>query len=105
VFFGEKVYLGVEEFFGTLMKYEVPELFLVPENINNFDIYTTDITPTNLVFKIKVNKADATWSLEQCSASWTLNTQGYDKIWFKLGLQASDANISPVVSSVKIRVI
>lgn len=104
-FKGEKVYIGVEEYFGMLCSYQVPELFIVNDSNINYGIYTIDHKNNYGIFKIKVNKSDSTWSNEQCVVNWYTNSDGYENIWMKMRLQSSIAHSSPVVTSVKIRVI
>lgn len=104
-FNGERVYLGVEEYFGELLTYVPPEIFASPDNATNYTIFTIDDTMDIPVFKVKVNKQDGTWANEKFSVDWTTNKRGSDTLWLKMILSSSTDYTSPVVTSIKVRVV
>jgi hypothetical protein len=104
-FKGERVYAGVEEYFGSLLSFTSPELFASPESDGNLDIYTLDDSDGRLVFPVKVNKSDASWSLEQFEQTWLVSRGANNQLWFKMLLNSASGFTSPIVSSVRVRVV
>lgn len=104
-FKGEQLYQGVDEYFGSLLTYVPPETFAIPENTNNYDIYTIDVIDIGSVFKVKVDKSNGTWQNETYDYSWSVGRSTSNQLWFKLILSSSEDYKSAVVSSVKVRVV
>jgi len=105
MFTGERLYTGVEEYFGSLLTFVPPELFASPEMDGNLTVYTLDDTDGRLVFPVKVNKSDATWQLEQFNQEWLVSRGENDTLWFRLVLDSVTGMTSPIVSQVRVRVI
>lgn len=102
-FAGEQVYTGVDEFFGSLLKYVPAELFNSSEQ--DINIFTTVRVDGNLYFKVKVDKTDSSWQDELFLADWIVQSGADNKLYVKAVLQTSDIKVSPVIHDFKIRVI
>lgn len=104
-FKGERVYYGVQEYFGKLLTYVPLELFSLPENGNNFSIFTLEDIDGDVYFKVKINPADTDWNNEYCNVDWSIKNGQSNVIYLKLLLESINNKSSPVVNNVKIRVI
>jgi hypothetical protein len=104
-FFGEKIYNGVEEYFGRLLTYVPPEHFNSETASGDYSIYTIDSSSGNLLFKVKVNKKDASWSSELFQTEWLVHGDTGNQLYVKAILKASDNGQSPVLEHFKVRVI
>lgn len=104
-FKGEKIYAGVEEYFGELLEYTPPEVFSSPESDQDMTIYTIEDETGDLIFKVKVDKTDPSWSNECYEPSWLVSRGDNNEIWIKMVLESSSGVTSPIVSSIKVRVV
>lgn len=103
-FKGERLYQGVEEYFGLLSKYVPPELFSSSDRDNDLSVFTIE-KPSDAVFKVKADKTDGTWANETTSVSWSIARGPSNRLWLKLVFTASEDYRSSVVKSVQMRVI
>lgn len=106
-FKGNKVYTGVEEYFGQLLEFLSPEEFAYLDESDSryWSSFTIENPDGNWYFKIKVNKTDASWINEQFSADWAVQNGPAQEIWVKAELTTNNSAVTPVIESYKVRVI
>jgi hypothetical protein len=104
-FAGERVYNGVDEYFGRLLQYIPPEQFNAPESDTNLGVFTIDDSNGHLYFKVKVDKTDASWINERYEADWMVQNDTTNQLFVRAILTATEATQSPVIKSFSIRVI
>lgn len=106
-FTGEQIYTGVDEYFGSKLTYMPPEMFasLSSGDPRYYTTFTLENIDDNLYFKVKVDKTDATWTSELISTDWLVQSAATNTLYVKGVLASSDTTSTPVVHSVKVRVI
>ena len=107
-FRGARVYNGFTEHFGNLLSYLPLEEFsrLSPDDIRYYKSFTLETgTNGNLYLKVKVNKADPTWSSELIDTDWTAQGGPVNTIWVKAILSSSSVTNTPIIEDFNIRVI
>lgn len=104
-FSGDKIYLGVDKSFASLLKYVPPEVFYMKENENNLDIFTAEELGGFYYFKVRILNSDSSWKKENNSVIIQKQTTESNKIYVKALLKSSDEGISPHINSFSIRVI
>jgi hypothetical protein len=106
-FKGDKVYTGVDEYFGMLLKYVSPESFSSIEeaDVTTFGSYTIEDVDGNLYFKVKVQKTDASWKEEQYEIDWAVQSDETSDVYVKAVLATSESKHSPIIKNFSIRVI
>lgn len=128
-FQGEQVYHGVDVYFGALLRYVTPEAFsyygvvdseanpidsIVDAEANPIDTfkadssygsYTIEDLDGNLYFKVKVDKQDASWALEEFEIKYLTQTAQSNQLYVKVLLQTPNESLTPKLDSFKVRVI
>ena len=106
-FQGEQVYQGADQYFGRLMVYRSPEEFAYAEAGDPlyYDMFTIEDGDGNWYIKVKVDKTDATWSSEQYSVNWAVQSSKTNQLYVKALLSTADAGQTPRIDSFKVRVI
>lgn len=104
---GERVYTGVSEYFGRLLRYVVPEAFdiLTPSDSRYYNVFTFVDTSDRRYVKIKVDKSDSSWRDELVDSDWIVQTSADNKIYVRAVLQSSEAGLTPQIQSFKVTVI
>lgn len=103
-FLGEKLYTGVDEYFGKLLNYVSQEEFEIIEN-NNYNVFTIEEVDDQLYFKVKVDKTSSTWQNEHFAIDFVVQSQSNNQLWIKAILSSNDSTLTPVLESFKVRVI
>jgi hypothetical protein len=106
-FAGEQIYHGVGEYFGRLMAYRSPEEFAYaePGDPLYYDMFTIEDNDGNWYIKVKVDKTDASWTDEQYSATWSVQSSESNQLYVKALLSTSNKGQTPRIDSFKVRVI
>lgn len=106
-FTGEKVYTGVEEYFGVKLSYMAPDLFsyLQPSDKNYYTVFTIEELDGAIYFKVKVNKKDSTWSEELYEADWTIQNSDTNQLWVKAIMSSSADGKTPRIENFRVQVI
>ena len=104
-FSGEKVYNGVERYFGSLLEYVTPEKFNNSEFNNDLNIYTIEDYYGNLYFKIKIDPSDSSWQNEQVYVKYMLRLDEVNTLYVKAILKSNDSTLSPHILSFQARVV
>ena len=106
-FTGEQLYNGVGENFGALLEYVSPEVFSSLEVSD--DLYYNSFTVEDFTgvgyIKVKVNKADSSWSEERYSYDWTVQSAATNTLYVKATLSSSNPNLTPYIEDFKIQCI
>lgn len=105
VFADERVYNGVEEYFGSLLKYMPLEQFNAVDSEDAYDYFTIDDSIDNLYLKVKVNKTDSSWKDERFDADWSVQADQTNTIYVKAVLSSTETANSPIIEDFKVRVI
>jgi hypothetical protein len=106
-FSGEKVYTGVDEYFGRRLAYMAPDLFafLEPGDTNYYNVFTIEELDGAVYFKVKVNKQDSTWLQEKFGFDWTVQNSESNQLWVKAVLTSSATGKTPRIESFRVQVI
>lgn len=104
-FRGDKVYLGVDKSFASLLKYVPPEIFYMKDNKDNLEIFTCEQLNGFYYFKVKILNSDSSWKKEKNNVIIQKQTTESNKIYVKAIIKSSDEGISPHINSFSIRVI
>ena len=106
-FNGDQIYLGLDEFFGTKLKYIAPDYFafLEPSAKNYYNVFTVEDVDGKLYFKVKVNKTDASWTEELYDMTWNYQSTNSSSLWVKAILTADQKDNSPKLDSYQVQVI
>jgi len=102
---GERIYNGVNEYFGRLLTYVAPEQFNTGDFDTDLGIYTVDNPSGNMYFRVKVDRTDASWENEEFDVDWLVHSDTSNLIYVKAILSASDNAQTPVIENFKVRVI
>ena len=102
---GEKVYNGVDEYFGRLCTYMPPEHFGTLASAGRFDIFTIDNSLGDWYFKVKVDKTKASWKNELVDVNYSVLSDTTNTLYVKAILTTSDLKRTPTIESFKLRVI
>lgn len=104
-FSGDKVYLGVDRVFGTLLNYVPREVFYMDNNINNINIYTVEEIDGYCYFKVRSIESDNSWKTEQNNVIVQSQQGTSNSLYVKAIIKSNDEGISPHINSLSIRVI
>jgi hypothetical protein len=106
-FTGEKIYNGLDEFFGIKMKYIAPDYFAFIESTSKdyYNVFTLEEVDGTLYFKVKVNKTDASWSQELFDMTWIRQTTNSNELLVKAFLSSDNKQNSPKLESFFVQVI
>lgn len=104
-FKGARVYEGVDEYFGALLKYVSPEIFEEEENKSNLHIYTIENYEGRLYFKVKADPADGSWLYEHVKVDYMLRTEDTSDLYIKALISTRDKTVTPNIHSVSVRVV
>jgi hypothetical protein len=104
-FSGDKVYGGMAEYFGSLLKYVTPERFTGAEFDGDLSIYTIEEYNGNLFFKVKIDPADSSWVDEWIKIEYMLRTDDVNTLYVKAILRTSDTSITPNINRFQVRVV
>jgi hypothetical protein len=104
-FAGEKIYLGVAEYFGRLLKYVAPEKFSSFIDDGDYSVFTIERSDGNAYFKVKVDKADASWFSETYELDWLAHADDTNQIYVRAQLVTSNEEKTPTIEHFKVRVI
>jgi hypothetical protein len=106
-FSGERIYTGMDEYFGRLLQYIPPERFNALDGITvkEFGFFTVEEADGNLYFKIKVDKTDGSWRNEQFDVDWVTQADATSQIYVKAILSTSNVENTPVIEDFMVRVI
>ena len=106
-FSGDRLYTGVDSFFGKKLSYLPPDIFayLTAEDPEYYTSFTTEEVDDQIFFKIKVDKTDTTWSSEVVSVDWVVQRSQTNQVWVKALLSSSVDNKTPILESFKVQVI
>lgn len=106
-FKGERIYTGVDEYFGSLLQYIPPERFNALENMGvaNFGFYTLEDVDGSLYFKVKVDKTFASWRDERFDVDWVVQSDESSDIYVKAVLATSNTENTPKIEDYMVRVI
>lgn len=102
---GERIYTGVDEYFGRLLQYVPPEQFNTSDSDNNYGIFTVDDPSGDMFFRVKVDRTDSTWLNEQFDVDWLVHADTTNQIYVRAILTAADSANSPVLEKFSVRVI
>jgi len=102
---GEKVYTGVDDYFGSLLEYVSPERFNDDIMKGNLDIYTIENYDGNLYFKVKIDSSDSSYSNEFVEPEYMIRTEDTNTLYIKALLISRDQSVSPRIEKINIRVI
>jgi len=107
-FRGARVYNGVTEYFGLLLKYLPLEEFgrLQTDDSRYYSSFTLETAlGGDLYLKVKVKKTDSSWTSEYISADWTVQGGPTNQIWAKAILSTESTARTPIIEDFNIRVI
>lgn len=106
-FVGNQIYHGVDEYFGSEMKYISPDYFdfIGKDHPDYWKIFTIYEENDAQIFKVKVNKSDPSWIKEEFEISWIVQNNGTGNLWVKAILECSSETDKPIIESFKVRVI
>jgi len=103
-FSGEKLYNGMDSYFGVLCKYVSPERFYAEGN-GDLTIYTIEKFDGSIFFKVKVDPGNFSWKSEDVEIDYLLRSDQTNQLYIKILLTTSDVRFSPRVHSLKVRVL
>lgn len=106
-FKGEKIYNGVDHFFGLFMEYISNEEFeLLDRNSDRFlKSFTIEETETEKYIKVKTHKQDPSWQQENFKIDFILKSKDSSSIFVKAELSSAFEKSTPVLLSYKVQVI
>lgn len=106
-FSGERIYNGIDEYFGILMIYRSPEEFTLIEKADPlyYKVFTIEESNSDWYIKVKVDKTNASWKEEQFGSTWLVQSDNSNQIYVKALLSTIDTTKSPRIDSFKVRVI
>ena len=106
-FVGDRIYQGVDEYFGCLMVYRSPEEFVFAQegDPNFYKMFTIEDVDGNWYIKVKVDKTDSSWQEELFSTDWAVQSAPTNQLYVKALLSTSEAGRTPRIDSFKVRVI
>lgn len=104
-FKGERVYEGVDEYFGSLLEYVSPEKFEEEDNDGNLDIYTIESYNGELYFKVKADPSDGSWIYERVKVDYMLRTEETSDLYIKAIITTRDSTVTPNIHSISVRVV
>jgi hypothetical protein len=104
-FQGERIYEGVDEYFGYLLEYVSPEKFEQEENDGNLFIYTIENYDGRLYFKVKADPSDGSWFYEHVKVDYMLRTEDTSDLYIKAIISTRDKTITPNIHSISVRVV
>lgn len=106
-FKGDRVYSGVDEYFGLDMYYISAEEFdAIPTNSPKYySVFTTEEVDDKLYFKVKVNKQSSTWREELFNLDFIVQSANSNKLYVRALLSSNDSKLTPVIESFKVRVV
>lgn len=103
-FKGERVYNGVDDYFGKLLQYLPPEEFNILDN-SRLDVFTLEDVDGNLYVKVKVNKTFASWKDEEFDVDWIVQSDNNNQLYVKAVLTTSFSEKTPKIEHYMVRVI
>lgn len=104
-FNGDKVYLGLDKCFGSLLKYVPIEVFYMNKNNENLNIFTSEEIDGICYFKVKILNSDSSWMREKNNVIIQKQVSDSNKMYVKAIIKSNDEGISPHINSFSIRVI
>lgn len=104
-FNGDKVYLGTDKTFASLLKYVPIEVFYMKANNENLDIFTFEEIDGICYFKVKILNSDSSWMREKNNVIIQKQVSDSNKMYVKAIIKSNDKGISPHINSFSIRVI
>ena len=104
-FNGDKVYLGMDKTFASLLKYVPIEVFYIKANNENLDIFTFEEIDGICYFKVKILNSDSSWMREKNNVIIQKQVSDSNKMYVKAIIKSNDEGISPHINSFSIRVI
>jgi hypothetical protein len=104
-FNGDKVYLGMDKCFASLLKYVPIEVFYMKANNENLDIFTFEEIDGICYFKVKILNSDSSWMREKNNVIIQKQVSDSNKMYVKAIIKSNDEGISPHINSFSIRVI
>ena len=104
-FQGQRVYEGVDEYFGSLLEYVSPEKFEEEDNDGNLNIYTIENYEGRLYFKVKADPSDGSWLYEHVKVDYMLRTEDTSDLYIKALISTRDKTITPNIHSISVRVV
>ncbi len=104
-FKGERLYPGMEEYFGELMKHVPLEIFSSVEMDGNYRVFSMDDSYGDVLFKVKIDRSSASWADERFSVGWSVGRGSFHQLWLKMLLHSKTNQTSAVVNQIKVRVI
>ena len=104
---GVRPYIGVDEHYGARLQYLAPEDFanLAANDERYYNSFTVENVDGDLLFKVKVDKTDVSWSEELYDTTWVLQVGPSTRFWVKAILNTSNPDVTPVINSFTARVI
>lgn len=100
-FVGDKIYVGFD-YFEKFLTYVALDEFNQDYNYSNYDIFTIDDNEEDLYFKVKTDKSLSTWTQEQYSVDFVINSNAADDFYVKIIFQSSTAE-TPILDSFRVR--
>ena len=104
-FQGNRIYEGVDEYFGSLLEYVSPEKFEQEENDGNLSIYTIEDYEGTLYFKVKADPSDGSWLYEHVKVDYMLRTEDTSDLYIKALISTRDITVTPNIHSISVRVV
>jgi hypothetical protein len=104
-FEGEQLYIGVTEYFGSLLNYVTPERFNDPSNDGNLHVYTIEEYGGKLYFKIKITPSDSSWTRELVQPVYMLRLDDSNLLYIKAILRSDNLSVTPHINSIQVRVV
>jgi len=101
----ERVYPGVDEYFGRLLKYIPPEQFNSSATNTDQSVYTLENIAGIVYFKVKVDKTDSSWKSELFDLDWLVQRGENNLLYVKAELETSSADSTPMLGHFKVRVV
>lgn len=105
-FSGEKIYRGLDEYYGYEMEYVSPEEFetVLLNTSKYYRVFTLEEVDGNVYFKVKVNKKSSTWLSEGFSVDFSTQNKEARSIYVKAVLTSNNVLLTPILESFKVRV-
>lgn len=103
-FNGQKVYSGVDDWFGRKLSYISPEEFDAL-GVLRLDVFTIEEVNDKLFFKVKVDKSSSTWGQELYGFDCVVQSTATNEVYVKAILSSNSSTLTPVIESFKVRVV
>lgn len=105
-FTGQKLYSGVDVYFGLDLHYISPEEFeALEDTILRYRVFTIEEVDDKLFFKVKVDKQSSTWKNEAFDLDFVVQSTETNELYVRAVLSTNDSTLTPTIESFKVRVV